>query len=220
MSWLVLRFLFIFLLSIFILILLILVFPLKLSVISEVTGFNYKGELSFGLILGLISGTMFFSLEENALRLRLSSVPVYRASLGNKGKESGKALEEKPIKKPGVRIIGSSFNLLKPLSCLVKSMFKMIKLGKFELNLTAGLSDPYTSGMIFGTIFPMLEVIKLRFPAASIRVTPIFIEDTFNALLDTRINIRPILFTVPLLRFFFNKEFSAYRKSRRKKYGS
>jgi hypothetical protein len=69
--------------------------------------------------------------------------------------------------------------------------------------------------MLFGVIFPIIEMIKLRFPIASISITPIFIEETFYAFVESVISMRLILFVLPVIRFLLSKEFRAYRKSRR-----
>jgi hypothetical protein len=187
------------------------VFPLTLSVTSKVDGLDYEGKFSFGVIMGLIRGTIFFSPEENIFKLRLASIPVYSANL----KEAEKEPEKKPEGPSRSRDYRTSINLLGPLKRLIKSIVGRIKLRRFDLNMKAGLSDPYTSGMIFGVIFPVIEIIKLCFPVASISIIPVFIKERFSALLDSAISMRLILFVVPVLRFFFSKEFRAYRRSGR-----
>lgn len=214
MSWLllILWILLYFLLFIFSFILLVLVFPLTLSVTSKVDGLDYEGKFSFDVIMGLIGGTIFFSPEENIFKLRLASIPVYSTDLKEAEKEPEKKPEEKPEELSRSRDYRTSINLLGPLKRLIKSVVGRIKLRRFDLNVKSGLSDPYTSGMIFGVIFPVIEIIKLCFPVASISIIPVFIEERFSALLDSAINMRLILFVVPVLRFFFSKEFRAYRR--------
>jgi hypothetical protein len=191
-----------------------LVLPLTLSLSTEVDGFDYEGELSFAIILGLITGAIYFSTEQNTFKLRLASLLIYRTSLEETEKEREK--EEEP-KEPSPRgDFRSSINLVEPLIKLLRSIINRIKIRRFDLNLKAGLSDPYTSGMVFGVIFPIVEMIKLRTPILSINITPIFIEETFYAFFESVISMRLILFVLPVIRFLLSKEFRAYRKSRRK----
>ncbi len=216
MSWLILilRILLYFLLFIITSIVLVLVFPLTLSLSTEVDGFDYEGKFRFSIVLGLISGTLYFNAEENTFGLRLASLPIYRTSLEETEKKPEK--EEEP-KEPSPRgDFRSSINLLEPLIKLLRSIINRIKIRRFDLNLKAGLSDPYTSGMVFGITFPIIEMMKLRFPIASISITPIFIEETFYAFVESVISMRLILFVLPVIRFLISKEFRAYRKSRRK----
>ncbi|MBD3204957.1 hypothetical protein GF319_01275 [Candidatus Bathyarchaeota archaeon] len=215
MSWLllVLRLILYFLLLIITLILLILVFPLTLSGKAELDGIHYRGEFNFGILLGFLNGIIYFSEDESYFRMRVASISVFKSPL--ESEEVEEKTEEKTDKKKRSGDFGSFRRLIDPGLKLLRSMLRRIRFTRFNLRIRAGISDPYTSGMIFGVIFPLVEIIKVRFPDASINLTPVFIENTFFGFLDTKLSIRLILLVYPLIRFFTSKEFRAYRRSRR-----
>ena len=215
MSWLllVLRLLLYFLIFIITLILLVLVFPLTLSGKAELDGIHYKGEFNFGVLLGFLGGTIYFSEDESYFRMRVASISVFKSPLERE--EVEEKTEEKTDKKKGKVGFGSFRRLTDPGLRLLRSILRRIRFRQFILRIRAGLSDPYTSGMLFGVIFPIVEIVKVRFPDASINLTPVFIENTFYGFLDTKLSIRLVLLIYPLIRFFTSKEFRAYRRSRR-----
>jgi hypothetical protein len=189
------------------------VFPLTLSGKAELDGIHYKGEFNFGVLLGFLGGTIYFSEDESYFRMRVASISVFKSPL--EGEEVEEKTEEKTDKKKGKVGFGSFRRLTDPGLRLLRSILRRIRFRQFILRIRAGLSDPYTSGMLFGVIFPIVEIVKVRFPNASINLTPVFIENTFYGFLDTKLSIRLVLLIYPLIRFFTSKEFRAYRRSRR-----
>lgn len=83
-----------------------------------------------------------------------------------------------------------------------------------DISLVAGVSDPYLSGLTFGIVYILIEAARTFLPFMSLSFTPDFIQNRFVAKVDGRISLRLILFVIPLLRFFFSKEFREYRSMR------
>jgi hypothetical protein len=79
--------------------------------------------------------------------------------------------------------------------------------------MTAGLSDPYVSGMIFGVVYPVIEMTEMAVPQLSFSLTPVFVEERFYSDVRGNISLRIIRIFATLLRFFLSKEYRAYRRS-------
>ena len=211
--------LYLFYLLIFLLTILILItiFPLNISFLSNVDGFYYDAKFNLSILLGLINGSTNLHPEGGSIKLFVFSIPIFSRKWTRKEKESEekrieeKEPKEKPIDKPKKR--KSDFRILiKPAKRLFDSIIRVIKVKTLDVSLITGLSDPYISGMIFGVVFPFIEMMKIYFPVLSFSLTPVFVEERFKSRVLGRISFQIILFVVPLLRFFLSKEYREYRK--------
>lgn len=196
---------------------LITIFPLNISFLSNVDGFYYDAKADFDVLLGLLSGSTDFYPEGGSFKLFVFSIPIFSTIWTGKSKEQEikkieeKEPDEKPIDKPNKR--KRDFRILiKPIKRLFDSTIRIINVKKLDVSLTTGLSDPYISGLIFGVVFPFIEMMKIYFPTLSFSLTPVFVEERFKTRVIGRISFQIILFVVPLLRFFLSKGYRKYRK--------
>ena len=88
----------------------------------------------------------------------------------------------------------------------------IIKVKELDVSLITGLSDPYVSVLIFGVVYPFIEMMRIYFPLLSFSLTPVFVEERFSSRVCGSISFRIILFVFPLLRFLLSKEYREYRK--------
>ena len=191
---------------------LITIFPLNISFLSNVDGFYYDAKFNLSILLGLLSGSTDLHPEGGSFKLSVFSFPIYSTYWTGKKKEPDeKEPEEKSIDKPKKR--KRDFRILiKPVKTLFESTIHVIKVKRLDVSLISGLSDPYVSGLIFGVVFPFIEMMKIYFPMLSFSLTPVFVEERFKSRVSGRISFQIILFVVPLLRFFLSKEYRKYRK--------
>ena len=189
-------------------IILSIILPLTLSLQSTVDGTEYSGAIKLRILLNLINGNIKFDADRSKFSLRLASLQVYES----KQKTSLKKTEEKTETAKEKR--RNPLKMAEPLTILLKSILEKIKIKKIDIYLNAGIDDPYSNGVIFGLIYPIIEIIRLRFQKTSIIIQPEFIDEKFYADLDGKISLRIILMIIPLLRFYFSKEFREYKKSR------
>lgn len=196
----------------FVLIITIIIFtiiiPLNLSFQSTIDGTEYSGSMKLGILLNLITGKIKYENNSSKFSLRLASIQIYES----KSEKSSKGIEEKPKIQSKRR--GNPINIIKPITVLLKSIIEKIQIKKMDIFLNAGFDDPYSNGLIFGLIYPFIEIIKLKFQNISILVQPEFIEEKFYAELDSNASFRIISISIPFLKFYFSNGFREYRKSR------
>jgi len=202
-----LLFLFYLLVILISIIFLVIFFPLNFSFLSNVDGFYYDAKGDFSVLLGLLNGSTDLHPEGGSFKLYAFSLPIYSTHWTGKEKEP----EEKPIDKPKKRKRDLRI-LIEPIKRLFDSSIRIIKVKKLDVSLITGLSDPYASGLIFGVVFPFIEMMRIYFPLLSFSLTPVFVEERFRSRVCGSISFRIILFVVPLLRFFLSKEYRKYRK--------
>jgi hypothetical protein len=164
----------------------------------------------------LLSGSTDLHPEGGSFKLFVFSIPIFstiwtREEEPEVKKIEEKELEEKPIEKPKKR--KRDFRILiKPIKRLFDSSIRIINVKKLDVSLTTGLSDPYVSGLIFGVVYPFIEMMRIYFPLLSFSLTPVFVEERFRSRVCGSISFRIILFFFPLLRFLLSKEYREYRK--------
>ena len=184
-------------------------FPLNVSFLSNVDGFYYDVAVDFGVLLGLLCGSVGFGPEGGSFKFWLFSIPVYSTRWVDEGTEQ----VEKPGKPKPRRRRRNAWILHEPFKRLFGSFTRAIRVRKLDVSVTAGLSDPYASGLVFGVVYPVVEMARICFPPLDFSLTPVFVEERFASRLDGRMSLRIILMVVPLLRFMLSKEYRDYRRS-------
>jgi hypothetical protein len=202
-----LQFLAYFLLILIAIILLVIIFPIHLSTLSRADGLNYWAEIDLSAILGVIHSTINFDSLGGSFKLLVASFPIYTTNWVNEEQKPGKPEDEKKQ-----RSRRRFWKLFDPIMKLLKSILSQINVHQLDLNITAGLSDPYFCGLVFGIIYPITEIVRMYLPKGSISITPVFIEERFYGKLVAGISFRMILLIVPFLRFFLSKEFREFRR--------
>lgn len=187
---------------------LVTLFPLNVYFLSTIDGFYYDAAVDFGVLLGLLYGSVGFGPEDGSFKLQLFSLPVYSTRWVEEELEPDEEPKDtRPRRRRNIR------KLYEPLKRLFDSFTRIINVKKLDVSVTAGLSDPYISGLIFGVAYPVVEMTRIYFPPLSFSLTPVFVEERFRSRFDGSISLRIILIVVPLLRFFLSKEYREYRRS-------
>lgn len=196
-------------LIIIVIVLLVTSFPVNVSFLSTVDGFYYDAAVDFGVLLGLLYGSVGFSPGGGSFRLWLFSLPVYSTRWADEETEP----DEKPERSRPRRRRRNIRILYEPLKRLFNSFTGVLKVKKLDVSVTAGSSDPYTTGMVFGVAYPVTEMARICFPPLDFSLTPVFVEERFASRLDGSVSLRIILMVVPLIRFLLSREYRAYRRS-------
>ena len=184
------------------------ILPLNISIQTATDGLDYKAAAKIEILLNLLSGTVSVDPEGGSLRLKLTSLQLYSTQWTRKKQEPEEETKEtEPEKKRDRR------TLFAPSRRLYSSLTRRIRVTRLDVDLTAGLSDPYTSGILFGATYPAIEAAQLLLPPLSVSLTPVFIVETLQTRVDGRITLVIILLVVPILRFLLSKEYREYKKS-------
>lgn len=196
-------------LFILVIILLVVILPLTISTLSSIDGFVYKAFMNISILLGVVQGSVSITSDGGVFKLRLFWFQVYNKPLA----EEEEKPKKKKIKKPKRKRKGSPSKLIRPIRRLLSDLKRVFKVRRLNVDLVAGLSDPYTLGLMLGTAYPIVEMMNVFFPPLNLSLTPDFQEERFASKLDGKISLRVILLVIPLLRFFMSKEFREYRRS-------
>jgi hypothetical protein len=188
---------------------LVTLFPLNVSFLSTVDGFYYDAAVDFGVLLGLLFGSVGFDSKGGSFKLQLFSFPVYSTRWVKEEPEQKKEPKDTRPKRSRRNIR----KLYEPSKRLFDSFTQIINVQKLDVSVTAGLSDPYISGLIFGVAYPVVEMTRIIFPPLSFSLTPVFVDERIGSRLDGIISLRIILIVVPLLCFFLSKEYREYRRT-------
>ncbi|NOQ28752.1 MAG: DUF2953 domain-containing protein [Methanosarcinales archaeon] len=97
-----------------------------------------------------------------------------------KQKEVGKRKDEKAEKEMDIsRAFELVRTLHRPVILLVRRMVRSIRIGELSCNATFGFSDPADTGMLAGFLYAATAPIA-RSPVVSIRLDPVFWDQTFG----------------------------------------
>ncbi len=97
-----------------------------------------------------------------------------------KQKEVGKRKEEKAEKEMDIsRAFELVRTLHRPVILLVRRMVRSIRIRELSCNATFGFSDPADTGMLAGFLYAATAPI-VRSPVVSVRLDPVFWDQTFG----------------------------------------
>lgn len=113
--------------------------------------------------------------------------------------------------------IGLFKKLYDPFIGLLRAFLRHTLIRKLDCRIDVGLPDPVHTGMIYGTVYPIWEMIRPFISNASFIMTPVFTEELFNASLRGNISLRIAYIIVPLLRLFSKKEVRMLRRSSKRR---
>ena len=187
--------------------------PIKIISETNVDGLYFNELVEFSILFGFLGGNVNLDSTKGSFQLKVATFPVFTTKWVNEEDETEENIDkEKKKKEPGSKKRRNFRILLDPGKKLLTSILRRIYL-RFDLDLVAGLSDPYICGLLFGFIYPVVHFVELYCKNCSVTVTPVFIQETFKGRLFLFIRFTPILFVFPLLGFFVSREFREYRRS-------
>ena len=152
-------------------------------------------RMSFGFLMGIVSGRMDFNHEKREFRLRVLGVTLLRKDLER---------NEKPEKKPPdwKKIVGNANELYAAGKDLAGALTKNISIKRLGGRMKVGLSDPYQTGMLIGFLYAGSGIAKAFLPETHLEIEPSFEEEMMDADIETGLSLPLFKTVIPFIRFF------------------
>ena len=152
-------------------------------------------RMSFGFLMGIVSGRMDFNHEKREFRLRVLGVTLLRKDLER---------NEKPEKKPPdwKKIVGNANELYAAGKDLAGALTKNISIKRLGGRMKVGLSDPYQTGMLIGFLYAGSGIAKAFLPETHLEIEPSFEEEQMDADIEMGLSLPLFKVVIPLIRFF------------------
>jgi hypothetical protein len=153
--------------------------------------------MSFGFLMGAVSGRIDFSPEKREFRLKVLGLTFLRRPLEKRGE---KPKEEKHT--DWKKIIGNANELYAAGKDLVRALTKNLSIKRLGGKVKTGLSDPAQTGMLIGFLYAGSGIVKAFLPETHLEIEPSFEEEQIDADLELGLSL-PLFKTIsPLIRFF------------------
>ncbi|HJH27322.1 MAG TPA: hypothetical protein C5S37_11285 [Methanophagales archaeon] len=152
-------------------------------------------RMSFGFLMGIVSGLMDFSHEKREFRLRVLGVTLLRKDLER---------NEKPEKKPTdwKKIVGNANELYDAGKDLAGALTKNVSIKRLGGRMKVGLSDPAQTGMLIGFIYAGSGIAKAFLPGTHLEIEPAFEEEQMDADIEIGLSLPLFKTVIPFIRFF------------------
>ena len=151
-------------------------------------------RMSFGFLMGIVSGRMDFNHEKREFRLRVLGVTLLRRDL-EKRKEEKKPPDWK-------KIVGNANKLYAAGKDLAGALTKNISIKRLGGRMKVGLSDPYQTGMLIGFLYAGSGIAKAFLPETSLEIEPAFDKEQMDADIEIGLSLPLFKTVIPLIRFF------------------
>ena len=171
-----------------------LLIPVNISLRLFKDGPLAQVRMSFGFLLGIVSGRMDFNHEKREFRLRVLGVTLLRRDL-EKRKEEKKPPDWK-------KIVGNANKLYAAGKDLAGALTKNISIKRLGGRMKVGLSDPYQTGMLIGFLYAGSGIAKAFLPETSLEIEPAFDKEQMDADIEIGLSLPLFKTVIPLIRFF------------------
>lgn len=170
----------------------ILLIPIDISLRLFKRGALAQLHMSIGVLMGVASGHIDFSIERGEFQLRVLGITLLRRDLEKR--------EEKPT--DWGKIIGNANELYDAVICLVGAFTKNLSIKRLRGEVKVGLSDPSQTGMLTGFLYASSGMVKAFLPKTSLEIEPSFEEEKMDAEVELEFSLPLIKVIIPLVHFF------------------
>ena len=153
--------------------------------------------MSFGLLMGAVSGRMDFNQGKREFQLRVLGITLLRRPFEKRGE---KPKEEK--RTDWKKIILNANELYAAGKELVGALTKSLSIKRLGGRVKVGLSDPSQTGMLIGFLYAGSGIAKAFLPETSLEIEPSFEEEQMDADLELGLSLPLFKTIIPLIRFF------------------
>lgn len=153
--------------------------------------------MSFGFLMGAVSGRMNFSLEKREFQLKVLGITFLRRPFEKRGE---KTKEDK--RTDWKKIIWNANELYAAGKELVGALTKSLSMKRLGGRVKVGLSDPSQTGMLIGFLYAGSGIAKAFLPETSLEIEPSFEEEQMDADLELGLSLPLFKTIIPLIRFF------------------
>jgi len=171
-----------------------LLIPVNISLRLFKDGPLAQVRMSFGFLLGIVSGRMDFNHEKREFRLRVLGVTLLRRDLEER-KEGKKPTDWK-------KIVGNANKLYAAGKDLAGALTKNISIKRLGGRMKVGLSDPCQTGMLIGFLYAGSGIAKAFLPETSLEIEPAFDKEQMDANIEMGLSLPLFKTVIPLIRFF------------------
>ncbi|MGB7533495.1 MAG: DUF2953 domain-containing protein [Halobacteriota archaeon] len=171
-----------------------LLIPVNISLRLFKDGPLAQVRMSFGFLLGIVSGRMDFNHEKREFRLRVLGVTLLRRDLEER-KEEKKPTDWKEI-------VGNANKLYAAGKDLAGALTKNISIKRLGGRMKVGLSDPCQTGMLIGFLYAGSGIAKAFLPETSLEIEPAFDKEQMDADVEIGLSLPLFKTVIPLIRFF------------------
>ena len=171
-----------------------LLIPVNISLRLFKDGPLAQVRMSFGFLLGIVSGRMDFNHEKREFRLRVLGVTLLRGDLEER-KEEKKPTDWK-------KIVGNANKLYAAGKDLAGALTKNISIKRLGGRMKVGLSDPCQTGMLIGFLYAGSGIAKAFLPETSLEIEPAFDKEQMDADIEIGLSLPLFKTVIPLIRFF------------------
>ena len=153
--------------------------------------------MSFGLLMGAVSGRMDFNQGKREFQLRVLGITLLRRPFEKRGE---KPKEEK--RTDWKKIILNANELYAAGKELVGALTKSLSIKRLGGRVKVGLSDPSQTGMLIGFLYAGRGIAKAFLPETRLEIEPSFEEEQMDADLELGLSLPLFKTIIPLIRFF------------------
>ena len=171
-----------------------LLIPVNISLRLFKDGPLAQVRMSFGFLLGIVSGRMDFNHEKREFRLRVLGVTLLRRDLEER-KEEKKPTDWK-------KIVGNANKLYAAGKDLAGALTKNISIKRLGGRMKVGLSDPCQTGMLIGFLYAGSGIAKAFLPETRLEIEPAFDKEQMDADIEIGLSLPLFKTVIPLIRFF------------------
>ncbi len=149
-------------------------------------------RMSFGFLLGTVSGHLEFSNEKRDFRLRVLGVTLLKRPFEKR--------EEK--RTDWKKIIWNASELYDAGKDLAGALTKNISIKRLGGRVKVGLSDPAQTGMLIGFLYAGRGISNALHPETHLEIEPSFEEEMMDADIEIRLRLPLFKVVIPLICFF------------------
>ncbi len=174
-----------------------LLIPVNISLRLFKDGPLAQVRMSFGFLLGIVSGRMDFNHEKREFRLRVLGGTLLRRPFEER--------EEKPKEEKRTdwkKITWNANELYDAGKDLAGALTKNISIKRLGGRMKVGLSDPCQTGMLIGFLYAGSGIAKAFLPETSLEIEPAFDKEQMDADIEIGLSLPLFKTVIPLIRFF------------------
>jgi len=174
-----------------------LLIPIDISLRLFKEGPLAQARMSFGFLMGAVSGRMDFNQEKREFQLRVLGITFLRRPFEKRGE---KTKEEKPT--DWKKLVWNANELYAAGRDLVGALTKNLSIKRLRGKVKVGLSDPAQTGMLIGFLYAGSGIAKAFLPETHLEIEPSFEEEQMDADIETELSLPLFKTVIPFIRFF------------------
>jgi hypothetical protein len=183
-----------------------LLIPADISVRLLKEGPVAEVEISFGLLLGALTGRVAYSAERNEFQARILGFTLFRRPLERRtvGKAEEKKREKRETKGPDWKtMLTNAGELYSAGKELVSALTRHLSLKGVRGKLVVGLPDAAETGMLTGALYAGRGIVNAVFPQAYFEIAPYFHEEKMDATVAIKLSLPLVTIMAPVIRFLW-----------------